>query len=393
MVFKLHGMRSTDIDDYVAARSISINARDITVQEVIRLLKKYDVEAEEVQRIVKVDRFRVEVVLRSGEAVERFRASTDLPLQVRGKTFTMSYFGKQNICVRVHWLPVVMNNDVLHEVFSSFGKVVKMDFERHGDFENGVRRVFMEVSFAEKLEIPHMLEFADGLKALVTMSGRPPLCLRCGEVGHVRQACPPLRLASGAGTVRGTEMPARRPADASVLAPRQGEAVDTQVTATPGEMDPVVATPPATAPAVTIPAGTAPAATTPATASPAETSSAATTPATAAPAVTAPARTGPAAATPPVGKEEKDVESDTSGESDMEWVTVKGRRRSRSRSSEGRGDCVKRACGSGEEFTPLPRNRYRSEGSSGAEPEITFSGLFTADSVMDDLLAMQSPHH
>jgi len=110
-----------------------------------------------VEVVVKVDRFRVEVVLRNGEAVERYGASTDLPFQVRGKTFNVSYFGKQNICVRVHWLPVIMNNDVLHEVFSSYGNVSKVDFEKHRNNENGVRRVFMEVSIAEKLEIPHML--------------------------------------------------------------------------------------------------------------------------------------------------------------------------------------------------------------------------------------------
>ena len=52
--------------------------------------------------------------------------------------------------------------------------MIKVDYEKHGDFENSVRRVFMEVSIAEKLEIPHMLQYSDGLKALVTMSGRPP---------------------------------------------------------------------------------------------------------------------------------------------------------------------------------------------------------------------------
>ena len=71
VVLKLPGMVSSDVDDYVAARSLSINARDVTVQEVIRLLTKYDVPAEDVQRVVKVDGFRVEVLLRTGEAVER----------------------------------------------------------------------------------------------------------------------------------------------------------------------------------------------------------------------------------------------------------------------------------------------------------------------------------
>jgi len=201
VILKVPGMVSTDVDDYVAARSLSVNARDVTVQEVIGLLNKYDVPSEEVKRLVKVDRFRVEVVLRTGEAVERFRASTDLPFQVRGRVFNVSYFGKQNICFRVHWLSIIMNNDKLYDVFSSFGKVIKVDYEKHGDCENGVIQVFMEVSIAEKLEIPHMLHYSDGLKALVTMSGRAPLCLRCGEVGHVREACPPLRSTPGAAGV------------------------------------------------------------------------------------------------------------------------------------------------------------------------------------------------
>jgi len=138
VVLKLPGMVSTDVDDYVAARSLPVNARDVTVQEVIRLLNKYDVPAEEVQRVVKVDRFRVKVVLRTGEAVERFRASTDLPFQEREKVLNVSCLGKQNICVKIHWLPVIMNNDKSHDVFSSFGKVIKVDYEKHGDYENGV---------------------------------------------------------------------------------------------------------------------------------------------------------------------------------------------------------------------------------------------------------------
>jgi len=47
-------------------------------------LNKYDVEAAEIQRIVKVD--RIEDVLRSGKAVELFRVSTDFTFQVRNRT-------------------------------------------------------------------------------------------------------------------------------------------------------------------------------------------------------------------------------------------------------------------------------------------------------------------
>ena len=149
-------------------------------------------------------------MLKTGEAVERFRASTDLPFQVRGKVFNVSYFGKQNVCVRIHWLPADMNNDQLFDVFSSFGKVIKVGNEKHGDFENGLRRVFMEVFIA--------------------------------EVGHVRQACPPLRSIPGAARV--TEAQAQRSANVPVPAPRQVEALGTPVTATPVQTSPVMATRP-----------------------------------------------------------------------------------------------------------------------------------------------------
>ncbi|KAH3788879.1 hypothetical protein DPMN_167042 [Dreissena polymorpha] len=43
----------------------------------------------------------------------------------------------------------------------------------------------------EKLScLPHLLNFACGAKALITMFGRPPLCLRCRNVDHVRKECP-----------------------------------------------------------------------------------------------------------------------------------------------------------------------------------------------------------
>lgn len=42
----------------------------------------------------------------------------------------------------------------------------------------------------ERLKIPHLLRFSDGMSALLTIPGRPPLCLKCSRVGHVRRVCP-----------------------------------------------------------------------------------------------------------------------------------------------------------------------------------------------------------
>ena len=48
----------------------------------------------------------------------------------------------------------------------------------------------IEIDEVGKSTIPHLLQFACGRKALVTVWGRPPLCLRCHNVGHMRSGCP-----------------------------------------------------------------------------------------------------------------------------------------------------------------------------------------------------------
>lgn len=37
--------------------------------------------------------------------------------------------------------------------------------------------------------MPHLVEFGSGQCVLITMQGRPPLCLKCRCVGHVRKDC------------------------------------------------------------------------------------------------------------------------------------------------------------------------------------------------------------
>ena len=95
-------------------------------------------------------------MLRTWESVERDRASADFPFHIRGKTFNVSQFGKQTSCLRIHRLPGIMNNDILQK-YSTFETVTKVGFEKQGNYENGMRCVFMQVSMAEKLDIPHLL--------------------------------------------------------------------------------------------------------------------------------------------------------------------------------------------------------------------------------------------
>jgi len=138
--------------------------------------------------------------LASREAVQRIRAVTDLPFTVRSNTFSISFLGKQVVCCRVHWLPVVVSDNAVGSLSESYGTVLKVERELVDGRGNGVRKVFLEVDVAQKIGIPHMFEFSDRLRALVTLTGRAPLCLKCGEVGHIRFGCPSsARVAGGPG--------------------------------------------------------------------------------------------------------------------------------------------------------------------------------------------------
>lgn len=76
-------------------------------------------------------------------------ATTDLPFTVRNKTLNDSFSGRQGVCLRVHWLSVVVSDEA--------------EKEGHEERGNGVRKVFMEVDVAQKLSLLYMFEFSDGL--------------------------------------------------------------------------------------------------------------------------------------------------------------------------------------------------------------------------------------
>ena len=152
---------------------------------------------------------------------------------------------------------------------------------------------------AQKIGLPHMFEFSDGLRALVTLTGRAPLCLKCGEVGHLRFGSPSsARVAEGPGQAFSRPAPRGAQEDVAPTAAQTfaAPAEDPQVEATPVKAAPVtegVDVPPTVAKEVEA------------------------------------APVQPAEVT-----EEPKVQSDDQMEE--EWEDVRGRR-SRSRSGEGRG--------------------------------------------------------
>ena len=93
--------------------------------------------------------------------------------------------------VRVHWLPGNVPDVCIHNFLSQFVPVASILPERATDgFENGVRRAKFGSDGIEK--IPHLSKIEyEGMEfpVLITVPGRPPLCLTCHSTGHVRYEC------------------------------------------------------------------------------------------------------------------------------------------------------------------------------------------------------------
>lgn len=66
---------------------------------------------------------------------------------------------------------------------------------------NGVRLLSLEVDAGTEHDLPYKSSIA-GSVCLLTVKGRPPLCLKCGQLGHFRSGCNSNARPSYADTVR-----------------------------------------------------------------------------------------------------------------------------------------------------------------------------------------------
>jgi hypothetical protein len=115
-------------------------------------------------------------------------------LNIQGKQFRVTEFGKQTLAIKIHWLPVFVGEPCIKAMLASYGKVIKVERLKSQlgglSVYNGQWFVSLEVDEVEKNNLPHLFKFACGSRALLTVRGRPPICLRCLKVGHVRNSCP-----------------------------------------------------------------------------------------------------------------------------------------------------------------------------------------------------------
>ncbi|XP_075730735.1 uncharacterized protein LOC119181403 [Rhipicephalus microplus] len=96
--------------------------------------------------------------------------------------------------LKLKWLPERLEDTYVCEALQAFGKVKTISQEswKVADMEQ-MRTLNRDVvlSLADGVrnaDIPHILVVC-GVQSLVLIPGRPPLCLRCSKVGHIRRNC------------------------------------------------------------------------------------------------------------------------------------------------------------------------------------------------------------
>jgi len=221
------------LDPDVVSRSVRMSKAigQVSFTDAMLVLAKYDVQPDDIVTVARgpPGSREVEVTFASTEIMAAFADSG--PKSYRGSNFSITRYDKQLLEARVHWLPVNVKDTVLKQIFEGFGKIISITDEvtKYGtaQIKSGVRIVKLEVDEVGKSRVPHLLHFGCGRKALVTVRGRPPLCLRCHRVGHLRSGCPGTVANAGAGLQDRREVvrPAERTEEATGVVTEEMETV------------------------------------------------------------------------------------------------------------------------------------------------------------------------
>ncbi|XP_064467809.1 uncharacterized protein LOC135378652 [Ornithodoros turicata] len=101
---------------------------------------------------------------------------------------------QNEIYMSVHWLPMHVSDNGVSNALTAYGEVEKIERGRwrstaFAGAETTTRKVAIVLRKGVSVEdIPHVMKIMGG-HVLIDIPGRPPLCLRCKKVGHLRKIC------------------------------------------------------------------------------------------------------------------------------------------------------------------------------------------------------------
>lgn len=150
------------------------------------------VRAEDVRDVCKVDSNTFNVTVMTEDAYDLLNNVGSII--VRDRSYKVVNISNQILEFKVHWLPTYIRDSFIEDYFSRYGRVISVSRENMVYTANdvkssGIRRVMLETDEVQKRSLPYIVKFNGGYTALVTMAGRPPYCLKCKTVGHIRRDC------------------------------------------------------------------------------------------------------------------------------------------------------------------------------------------------------------
>ena len=115
---------------------------------------------------------------------------------VKDRQFRIKSADNRKFTARVHWGLVYVTNPEVAAALSKYAEVTAISHIMSSEegLENVATGVRSVVMVGDRHQVPHLLSVTDPdtketWELLVTIPGRPPMCLKCRYTGHVRKDC------------------------------------------------------------------------------------------------------------------------------------------------------------------------------------------------------------
>lgn len=113
---------------------------------------------------------------------------------VKGRKCLIIDPNQKEIMIKLHWLPAFLPDDEVRNALEHYGTVQEITREKwrypgFEEIETTTRIAELTLKTGVTVDhLPHQMQIA-GTRVLVSVPGRPPMCLKCKRIGHMRKDC------------------------------------------------------------------------------------------------------------------------------------------------------------------------------------------------------------
>lgn len=132
------------------------------------------------------------ITFRSDTEKEKLRLAGEL--KVKGRRCVIVDPNASEVNLKLHWLPTNVSDEAVRRAMTLYGKVTDVVREKWKlagleGIETTTRSVTLHLKEGVTTDsIPYQMKIMN-VTVLVSVPGKPPLCLRCKQAGHIRSQC------------------------------------------------------------------------------------------------------------------------------------------------------------------------------------------------------------